>query len=235
MTKPKDFISSSDYPVPVLALKMSTSLQVPVGEYWNENQKALPHGLPFTPLIVGQWSTNGNFNPAYDLSTQIPLFYGSGRPQFVVVVGADNRNIYIDCSHNNQSLTTFYFRLTGFIPPDYEGRVSSVEDSSNFTLNSDFNYPKILEQRKINVDANTDFIINHNLGYVPQARLWSAGQVGNSSQGYYDCIIPQSVTKSINNDGYLGALVNDNQYIICNKSNNSSRNTFYYHIYGDEI
>lgn len=235
MTQPRNFIMSSDYPIPILALKLSTTINVPVGQYWNENKKIVPHNLPFTPLIIGQWSTNANFNPAFDLSTQIPIFYGSSQPPFVVNIGADDHNIYINCSHSNSFETVFYFRLTGFVPPDYEGEVDNVDDITNFRLNSDFNYPKILEQRKITVEANTDSIINHNLGYIPQARLWKIGQVGNYSQGHHNCVMPQATTRSTNNDGYLGALINDKQYIICNKSNSSSQETFYYHIYGDEI
>lgn len=235
MPQPKNFILNSDRSIPMLALNLSTSIDVPVGEFWNENQKIIKHNLPFTPLIVGQWSTNHNFSPAYDLSTQIPIFYGSSQPPFVVDIGADNNNIYINCQHNNQFATTFFFRLTGFMPPDYEGLIANVEDSTNFRLNSDFNYLKILEQRKVIVEANANLAINHNLGYIPQAKVWRAGQVGNYSQGFHNCVIPQATSKSLNNDGLLGALLNESQFIICNKPNNPTRSVFYYHIYGDEI
>ena len=40
MTQPRNFIMSSDYPIPILALKLSTTINVPVGQYWNENSAA---------------------------------------------------------------------------------------------------------------------------------------------------------------------------------------------------
>ena len=75
----RKFMLTSDYPIPILVWKMETSLTVPVGQYFSAAHKSVAHGLPFTPCIIGQWSTNANFQPAYDLANDMPIFTGTRR------------------------------------------------------------------------------------------------------------------------------------------------------------
>lgn len=158
---------NSHYKIPWIVWKREYQFSVPYGEY---RQVEFAHGLPFTPLLIGQWSTNANFNPSYDLSVEVPGGATGGQTPFSLLTSANATNIRIVADNNaTQGSQTFYLRLMAFAPPDYTGDVSPVGYSSKFRYNSHYNYQKIFRQGL----ASANQVVSHDLGYLPQARVWS--------------------------------------------------------------
>lgn len=138
------------------------------------------HGLPFTPLLVGYYTTAYTGNTKYDISS-----YEGGTLVAPITVTADNTKVYIAGFDRTPDMTTVTFHLAGFVPPDYDGDVTPVEDNSNFRFSSDFRYPKLNAFGKLTAGSGATMVYNHNLGYIPQTRTWlihSNGRV-NSFNG----------------------------------------------------
>lgn len=194
---------NSHYDTPWIVYKQE--FQIAVEQYGYANV-ARPHGLPFIPLLIGQWSDNGNFSPAYDLSVDTPD-YTSGQPRIAAYVSADATNIHFNLT-NNENTKTFYFRLMAYAPPDYKGDVTPVEYNSPFRYNSHYRYLKIFKA------GSASGTVSHDLGYIPQCRIWSMGSPTRPSGRVYPSngIITSSTLQA------------DDQ--------NSSQ--FYYHIYLDK-
>lgn len=165
-----NLLVNSHYPMPWIVWKQEYSLSVSAGGY---DYQQLPHGLPFTPLLIGQWSTSRNFDPSYDLEISVPGGSTGGQVETMCSVGASASSIDITLLNNATVARTFYFRLMAFAPPGYTGEVSPVEYSSPFRFNSHFRYQQLL------MAGETKGPIAHNLGYLPQARIWTnyAGHV----------------------------------------------------------
>ena len=125
---------------------------------------SFPHGLPFTPLLIGSWSNNSNFSPSYDLTVTIP----GGPPKYVCQVSANSTSINITAINNVDSNPRCYLRLMAFAPPDYTGEVTPVDYQSPFRYNSKYRYQKIFMAGK------TTGELIHNLGYIPQVRIWQS-------------------------------------------------------------
>lgn len=159
------------YKIPWIVWKREYSILVASGD---EFIQTYSHGLSFTPLLLGQWSTNANFSPSYDLGVLIPGGSTGGQPETMCSVSASASYIHFDIINNAVTQRTFYLRLMGFAPPDYNGEVAPVEYNSAFRFNSHYRYQQIYMQGRSSGNA-----IAHNLGYLPQARIWaiSGGQV----------------------------------------------------------
>lgn len=230
MADPRRFITNTDYPMPFLVY--STTATRSVGGTTYSDYFSFAHGLPFTPLLIGQWSTNANFQPCYDIALEYPNFSG-GQPPVAIVVGADDTSIHISLSNNTGSDVTFYFRLTAFAPPSYTGSVNSVDDNSPFKYNSDFNYMKIVEANEITVPANSARTINHGLGYIPQVRVWNRYE---AYMGGATRTITTAMMTNLNENGLLGARVTDQILELGSYSTfGAVDRRFYYHIYADEV
>lgn len=156
---------NSHHHMPWIVWKREYSIYVP--QYGYINDQLLSHGLPFTPLLVGQWSTNPNFSPSYDLLITVPGGSTGGQVETVCSTSADSSNIHFTIV-NNAAARTFYFRLMAFAPPDYQGEVSPVDYDSPFRFNSHYRYQQIYKSGR-----STGTAVSHNLGYLPQARIWS--------------------------------------------------------------
>lgn len=154
---------NSHYHSPWIIWSKTHSITVP---QWGELPNAtLPHGLAFIPLLIGQWSTNANFSPCYDLIINTPGGPTSGQPETYCQVSADATNVrfYII---NNASQRTFYFKLMAYAPPEYIGQVNPVSYNSPFRFNSHYRYLQIYKEGQASAP------VNHGLGYLPQARIW---------------------------------------------------------------
>lgn len=228
MADPRKFRYSSDYPMPFMVFSRTYSFSA---GSWGYATQTIPHGLPFLPLIVGQWSTNSNFSPAYDLALEYPNFSG-GQPSTAIVAGADATNIYFYMTNNLSSQQTFYFRIAAFAPPGYAGLATAVDDNTPYKFNSDFNYLKIFAAGSQTVAARSDVVINHNLGYIPQTRLWR--EYTTPVLGNTPVVAPMNSQRQP--DGVLGAKVSTTQLTLGNWPAFGSDSTqFYYHIYADEV
>lgn len=159
-----NLLVNTHYPQPWIIWKRAYSITVDANGYVAD--QALAHGLPFTPLLIGQWSPNTNFNPSYDLSVNIPGGSTGGQPETFCQASADSANIYFTIL-NNAGRRTFYFRLMAFAPPNYTGNVTPVDYSSPFRFNSHYRYQQLYMQ------GQSSGVVAHNLGYLPQAKVWT--------------------------------------------------------------
>lgn len=151
--------------MPWIVWSRTYSITVPSGGYIAD--QTLAHGLPFIPLLLGQWSTSSTFNPSYDLGIQIPGGSTGGQPETMCAVNADSTSIHFTIINNASTARTFYFKLMAFAPPGYIGEVTLVEYSSPFRFNSHYRYQQIYMQ------GQASGTVNHNLGYLPQAKVWT--------------------------------------------------------------
>ena len=232
---PRKFMLTSDYPIPILVWKTETSLAVPVGAYFNAAHKSIAHGLPFTPWIIGQWSTNSNFQPAYDLANDMPIFTGT-RPDLHILIGADSTYIRISAEHTASSAKTFYFRIFAFLPPDYTGDWDNfLSDSTKFTLDSEYNYPKLFKSGSLTVPDNTTKTVDHGLGYLPQVRAWRWSNTSPFDDYSIDWNILIPVTSATQPDGLLGISVTTSTVKFGAANQYGGSIDYRYMIFGDEV
>lgn len=230
MADARKFIYDSDYPMPYLAYSSTCNYTVGGNEWYKTVSFA--HNLPFTPLLIGQWSTDPSFSVSYDIAMSIPSFSGS-QPLFAAVVEADASSVWLDLTNNTGSDLTFYFRFTAFPPSDYTSEITAIDDASNFKFDSDFNYFKIAEQGKVTVSAGGYAAVNHGLGYVPQSRIWYGFNTYIGGANRY-VVAPLNMTRTTS--GALGASVDSTSLWLQNSANAMAATTdFYYQIYADEV
>lgn len=162
---------NTHYKLPWIVWSRTYSITVAAGGYIAD--QTLSHGLAFTPLLLGQWSTSSNFNPSYDLGITIPGGSTGGQPETMCSVSADASAIHFDLINNASVARTFYFKLMAFAPPHYTGQVNPVSYNSPFPFNSHYRYQQLFMQ------GQSSSTVSHNLGYLPQAKIWgiSAGRV----------------------------------------------------------
>lgn len=197
----RDLMYDSRYPMPWIVWRQTYSVTVPAYQFKTFN---FAHGLPFRPLIIGQWSTNSNFSPSYDLSVEVPGGATGGQVPTSMIVSADATNINITADNNMENSRTFYLRLMAFAPPEYKGNVTPVDYTSPFRFNTKYRYQKLYMAGISNAPT-----INHNLGYLPQAKIWN---IVNDTVSVGTATL---TTSSLTSD--------------------SATNSFYYHIYLDPM
>lgn len=161
---------NSHYKMPWIIWSRTHQITVAANGYVADD--VLAHGLAFIPLILGQWSTSANFSPSYDLGITVPGGSIGGQPETVCETSAAADGIHFTLVNNTNSSRTFYFRLMAFAPPNYTGDVNPVNYNSPFRFNSHYRYQQIYMQGQSSGSA-----VYHNLGYLPQAKIW--GLSGN--------------------------------------------------------
>lgn len=129
----------------------------------------IQHGLSFTPLVFGVWSTDSDFS---SVNTLGELDTGTD-PGYVPVLSAEcqanSTTISLQSAGNTQNSTLFY-RVYAFEPDDSTADVAATSDKAKtFILNTDYNYCK-LKDTGVFTQANQEF--SHNLGYIPQVMAW---------------------------------------------------------------
>lgn len=217
MADPRKFIYNSDYPTPAFVAKWSGSFTVGGNSYLTPS---FNHNLPFTPLVVGQWSLNPNFQPAYDISTQNGYFIGV---DFNQIAGSTPTQIKFDLDNGYSTSRTYYYRLFAFAPSDYDGDIPSIEDDTNFRFNSDFNYLKLFAYGKDVIPTGDTLDVYHNLGYTPQAKTWV-------KDGITGVICPAPNVHYQDGSYTTGTTIDNNKLTIQGVKGDD----VYYHIYIDE-
>lgn len=217
MADPRKFIYDSDYSIPAFVAKWTGSFNISANGYITPS---FNHNLPFIPLIVGQWSLNPNFEPAYDISTQNGYYIGVNINQ---IAGSDVSNIKFNITNGYNNSITYYYRLFAFAPNDYNGDIPAIEDETNFRFNSDFNYLKLFAYGEETIPSSNMIEVYHNLGYVPQVKTW-----------YYDSlediIAPFPNIYYEDNSYNLGTIVDTAKMTF----KGIMGDKVYYHIYIDE-
>lgn len=219
MADARNFIYNSDYPTPAFVASWTGSFNL--GSYAHL-ETGFAHNLPFAPLVVGQWSLNANFEPAYDIATTNGYFFGVS---FNQVAGSNDTQIRFILDNGYGSNRTYYYRLFAFAPSDYDGDIPSIEDATDYRFNSDFNYLKLFAYGKQTVSSTRDFVVNHNLGYLPQVRTWLKDTINNITA-------PISNIHYQDNPYTTGTVIDTSKLTI---KNVISGDTVYYHIYADEV
>lgn len=221
----RNFLFSSDYPMPALCWEYE--------DYWNVGANAtrtvtVAHGLPFKPLLVGQWALKESFAPCQDINTTnfLPVYDPINGEVVSAFVSANGTNLILDLQNFSATSSRYYFRIWGYAPPDYADEVPNIYDTTGFQFSTDFNYPKIVKEGTVSVAYKSTATIDHGLGYIPQVRVWE--EVGGKVQpctAYWE-------------DGKKGGPIVTNKSLIIRNyvAGNSSGSTrkYYYHIYGDE-
>lgn len=143
--------------------------------------KSVPHNLPFTPLVYGNWSTDPSFSISYE--------YGSGplrsnpSPSFFTLAPTNEANateVTIGAFSWASSTTTIYFRVYGLEPTTSSALVPHTNTGvDSFMINSDQEQVQLIKAdyfdfptRSFGDPLYTQVLFDHNLGYRPQVMLW---------------------------------------------------------------
>lgn len=224
------FLLSTDYQQDKVVYLKTDSFTAPgpmTGSY-----RTIAHGLPFTPLVGGSWSTSADFSVTYDFGTgTIPSADPLTAPfNLSLDVLADSTNIYIVPTNVSGSNKTVYVRLYALEPADTLATVSSTQAAADsFTLNSDYNYTKLWSADKITgVTASSTTVVTHNLGRVPQVSVWATSSARTISPSL---IYFTNVTYPMDTANIVAVSANT----VTFKTDSSSTITrFDYRIYHDE-
>lgn len=184
-----DLLVNTHYKMPWIVWKREYT--VPIDASTGYATVSFLHGLPFTPLLIGSWSPNASFSPSYDLTVTIPGGPTGGQPKYFCQVAANSTTVNVTAINNVDSSPKCYLRLMAFAPPDYKGEVTPVDYQSPFRYNSKYRYQKIF------MAGRTTGELIHNLGYIPQVRLWQSSLSDSTHAVPTRCdITTQSLTTS---------------------------------------
>lgn len=164
---PRDFLLNTDY-------EMDKIIYFKDGNFVGSTE--FQHGLSFTPLAFGVWSTDSNFSSVNTLGVTDSSPEMSYTPVLGVSCSATNSKITLSASGENSGSTRIYYRLYAFEPSGSSASISSTSGNANtFIMNTDYNYCKL--------KATGEFTSNgqeyaHNLGYIPQVMAWAKYDTG---------------------------------------------------------
>lgn len=216
------FLVNSDYPNDKIVYINSGSLTVADGASVEVN---VPHGLTFRPMLIGTWSNDPNFSTSFEQGS--PGYSALSDPQLSIQSTATN--IRLIPTNFTGSTLTFYYRVYGFMPSDVnESAVFTADLSSQFSLNSEFNYTKLYKTGVLLWNGATQ-TVNHGLGYRPQIEIWFEQELNsNILTRWYSGI----------DDSYAGTdkvfVDNTNLTFKFQSSGGVSGRKWYYRIYIDK-
>lgn len=172
------FTQDTDYPFDQVVVLKTGSYAV--NGTSSGQQMVIPHGLPFTPLMGGNWSFTSDFAITYEYSTG--TFPGPNPGQVYdtqVFVFADATNIYVSTDKVSAGGTTIYYRVYGFAPAGTTAALNSIASSSDsYLLDSDYNVTKLFMEGTLTLPdtsaalTTTEVDVFHNLGFIPQVQAW---------------------------------------------------------------
>jgi len=134
----------------------------------------IPHGLPFIPLVWFQWSFTSDFSIAYENNTgRFPSGNIGYYFDLQIAIEANSTNIVLR-GNGVLGATTVYVRIFAFQPSTYNVPIAHTSAfSDNFTLNTDYNYMKLITKSVTGLIASgATLTIPHNLGIYPHTLMW---------------------------------------------------------------
>lgn len=174
----------SDFPLDKIVYMNTRSFSVPAGGF---NDQIFAHNLPFTPLILGQWSFDSTFATAYDANSG-PRFGVGGTLLLQTALYSDATNITIFNSNNQGSPVTVYWRIYGFMPSTVsETAPFTASTADDFIIDTDQNYSKLFLSG-VTASSSTlgsSVTVTHGLGYRPQVLVWSEDSSYTTWTGSY--------------------------------------------------
>lgn len=175
----KNMLLNSDSPLDKVIYIATSQITVPAGQF---SQLDIPHGLPFTPLLFGNWSTSPDFSITYEYGTgpihsnlQQAIF--TAQPNLRSSSSVANLTV---TNYNTSSTLTAYCRVYGFQPSG----TSSVALAHTNTGVDPFMINTDQQQVQLIHEGLRDFpsvsypnivqitLFSHNLGYRPQVMSW---------------------------------------------------------------
>lgn len=233
----RNFLFTSDYPTDkvVYVHSLSFSVSAPSGGAY----QTIAHGLPFTPLVAGEWSTAADYGVSYDYFSGPPAtgtaISGGQLFNAYVNIYADATNIYLYPVNASGSTITVYARIFAYEPSDSTASLSATANSAdNFALNTGYNYPKLFSEGIISpVAASTTYTVTHILGIVPQVMVWEtapstiSGVVGSLRSPHY-YVTEQS------GDPYQAAIIASTSSVTFTTGLSTTATRFDYRIYCDQ-
>jgi len=137
----------------------------------------VPHGLSFTPLVKGNFSSSSDFFPSNEMSTSV-ILYSFSVPGMQVSIYADGVNISINAYNFTGSNKTLYWRVYALMPDDIDADVGDITTPrSDMLFDTDNLYLKVLDRGHVPI-STTSVVIPHNLGYVPYVEAWVTFSIG---------------------------------------------------------
>jgi hypothetical protein len=201
------FLLTTDYPIDQVVYIKQEAYSIGAG-----SNISIPHGLPFTPLPMLQWSFNSNFSVLYESNTGP---FPSGNLDYLfslqISIEANATNIVIR-GNGVTAPTTVYVRILCVAPSDDTSTVAAtVSLGDNFVVNLDDNYMKLITANKVTVAASSSAVVPHSLGVIPHILAWMASNTGTVYP--VDLAYPRdnanieatSSNLTIRNDDFLGA------------------------------
>lgn len=161
-------VLSTDYPGDKIVYVKTGSLVIPASSTVTDS---FAHELLFAPLLDGTWSTAIDFISAtsYDLGTG-PISTVAFQPfNTWLEASANATTVTVTGENPSGSSVTAYYRIYGLEPSNVNldaPFTNNLVDS--FTLNSDYNYTKLLDKDRVTTDTS----ITNELGHRVQVMAW---------------------------------------------------------------
>lgn len=207
---PRNFLLSTDYPIDKVVYQ--TTRTVTVGAYGYSDTDFL-HGMPFKPLIVGQFSPNASYVPLYEIGST-PVV--SGNVPYNTSIESDGTRIYLSISNNTNTSVTLRFNIYAFQPTGATAAVTDFTASAGeaFSISTDYNYTKLALSGVTGYISGSSTSISHGQGVVPQVMAWyevqSTGRIAplvfgvhNQTWGDDTLVRITNSTVSFSNSGIL--------------------------------
>jgi hypothetical protein len=171
------FLQNTDYPADQVVYLTSGSYVIPGTS--TGNIQTIPHGLPFIPLVGGNFSLTSDFSLTYEYSTG-PLtspINPNAVYDVVANVYADATNVYVSADTPSVGSKTIYYRIYGFQPSTNTSSLTNIANQGDvFVLQTDYNLTKLYLNDTVQLPdtsgAAAQVNIYHGLGYIPQAQVW---------------------------------------------------------------
>lgn len=146
----------------------------------------IAHGLNFTPLMDGTYSTDPLFQSSFDIGSGSPAPLSSGFFDLGSTIDADRTNAYLRLTNYTGSPITIYYRLFGFMPSNFnEIAEFTNSQADSFIVNSDYNYTKLFTDQRLT--SNTS--IAHPMGRRLQVAAWyETKSTGNIAKAIFAAI-----------------------------------------------
>lgn len=169
----KNTLINSDYPTDEVIYRTSGSGVI--GNYTSGNLTiTINHGLPFRPLPVVVWSTVADFSITYTSdSGPLPDRPFSNNIGLVLGTVTDSNTIKLNFVNFMSTGFTLYYRIFAFMPSNIDVDIAPTSSiGNNFIFNTDYRYSKLFIDARVQSVGDVA-VFDHNLGYIPQALVWS--------------------------------------------------------------
>lgn len=174
---PRNLRLNTDYPLDKVILLNPGSQSIPGNQLTTIN---IPHGLPFAPLVWGQWAFNSSFSVAYEFDTGPTTTASIGSAYTVApVIQSNATNITISVPNfYGAGAFTLYYRLFSFAPSNISSVIvqNTNINVDKFMLSTDYQQVQLIKADSYSFSSGsgnvTTPIFEHNLGYSPQLLYW---------------------------------------------------------------